>query len=129
MMIRLHNFSPTDNEPNSHVARQPDTAYPTSSLLMPTHDNIALRYGIGFARLRADVSLVWNYFYLFGRALRMEEYDRLKELVEAVADDIRKATGGNKAAGTRVRKAMQDIKEAAQSVRKKILEVRSQQPA
>ena len=59
----------------------------------------------------------------------MEEYDRLKELVEAVADDIRKATGGNKAAGTRVRKAMQDIKEAAQSVRKKILEVRSQQPA
>lgn len=59
----------------------------------------------------------------------MEEYDRLKELVEAVADDIRKATGGNKAAGTRVRKAMQDIKEAAQGVRKKILEVRSQQPA
>ena len=58
----------------------------------------------------------------------MEEYDLLKELVEAVADDSRKATGGNKAAGTRVRKSMQDIKEAAQSVRKKILEVRSQQP-
>lgn len=59
----------------------------------------------------------------------MEEYERLKELVEAVSDDIRKATGGNKAAGTRVRKAMQDIKEAAQDVRKKILEVRSQQTA
>lgn len=57
----------------------------------------------------------------------MEEYERLKELVEAAADDIRKATGGNKAAGTRVRKSMQDIKEAAQTVRKKILEVRAQQ--
>ena len=57
----------------------------------------------------------------------MEEYERLKELVEAAAEDVAKAYGGNKAAGTRVRKAMQDIKEAAQSVRKKILETRSQQ--
>jgi hypothetical protein len=59
----------------------------------------------------------------------MEEYARLKELVEAVADDVAKASGGNKAAGTRVRKAMQDIKEAAQDVRKKILEVRSSEQA
>ena len=58
----------------------------------------------------------------------MEEYDRLKELVEAAADDVAKASGGNRAAGTRVRKAMQEIKEAAQVVRKKILEVRSQEP-
>ncbi len=57
----------------------------------------------------------------------MEDYQRLRELVEAAADDVAKASGGNKAAGTRVRKAMQDIKEAAQTVRKKILEVRSQQ--
>lgn len=59
----------------------------------------------------------------------MQEYERLKELVESAADDIAKASGGNKAAGTRVRKTMQDIKEAAQTVRKKILEVRSQQTA
>ena len=59
----------------------------------------------------------------------MQEYERLKELVESAADDIAKASGGNKAAGTRVRKAMQEIKEAAQTVRKKILEVRSQQTA
>ena len=57
----------------------------------------------------------------------MEEYEKLQELVEAVSDDVRKASGGNKAAGTRVRKSMQDIKDAAQSVRKRILEVRSQQ--
>ncbi len=58
----------------------------------------------------------------------MEEYDRLRQLVDEAAEDIRKATGGNKAAGTRVRKSMQDIKQTAQDVRKKILEVRSEQP-
>jgi predicted nucleic acid-binding Zn-ribbon protein len=55
----------------------------------------------------------------------MEEYEKLKRLVESAADDVAKAQGGNKAAGTRVRKAMQDIKSTAQEVRKKILEVRS----
>jgi hypothetical protein len=55
----------------------------------------------------------------------MVEYEKLRELVEQAADDINKASGGNKAAGTRVRKTMQDIKEMAQTVRKKILEVRS----
>ena len=55
----------------------------------------------------------------------MLEYDRLKELVAAAEDDIIKAKGGNKAAGTRVRKSMQDIKQAAQQVRLKILEQRS----
>lgn len=55
----------------------------------------------------------------------MQDYELLKKLVEGVAEDVAKAEGGNKAAGTRVRKAMQDIKNAAQTVRKKILEVRS----
>lgn len=55
----------------------------------------------------------------------MEEYETLKRLVEDAADDVDKAQGGNKAAGTRVRKAMQDVKNSAQTVRKKILEVRS----
>ncbi|RIK63486.1 MAG: histone H1 [Planctomycetota bacterium] len=58
----------------------------------------------------------------------MQDYETLKRLVEAVADDVAKAEGGNKAAGTRVRKAMQEIKNAAQTVRKKILEVRSSEP-
>ena len=58
----------------------------------------------------------------------MQEYDHLKTLVEQAADDVAKAHGGNKAAGTRVRKAMQDVKNAAQDVRKKILEVRSEPP-
>jgi hypothetical protein len=59
----------------------------------------------------------------------MQEYEHLRQLVETAADDVAKAVGGNKAAGTRVRKAMQDIKNAAQEVRKKILEGRAQQPS
>jgi len=56
----------------------------------------------------------------------MLEYDQLKEMVAAAEDDVIKAEGGNKAAGTRVRKAMQDIKQIAQDVRIKILEQRTE---
>jgi hypothetical protein len=56
----------------------------------------------------------------------MAAYERLRQLVEACSEDVAKAAGGNKAAGTRVRKAMQDIKSAAQEVRKKVLEDRAQ---
>jgi hypothetical protein len=59
----------------------------------------------------------------------MQEYETLKQLVAEAEDDVQKAIGGNKAAGTRVRKKMQDIKNAAQELRKKILEGRqSDQP-
>jgi hypothetical protein len=54
----------------------------------------------------------------------MQEYDTLKRLVNEAEDDVSKAIGGNKAAGTRVRKKMQEIKAAAQTVRVKILEGR-----
>ncbi len=59
----------------------------------------------------------------------MEQYEQLKRLVEEVADDVAKAVGGNKAAGTRVRKTMQEIKNTAQEVRKQILGVRTQESA
>ncbi|TVQ30618.1 MAG: histone H1 [Phycisphaeraceae bacterium] len=54
----------------------------------------------------------------------MEEFDRLKALVTEAEQDLMKAEGGNKAAGTRVRKLMQDVKNAAQDVRVKILDIR-----
>jgi len=54
----------------------------------------------------------------------MPEYETLKRLVTEAEEDVAKAVGGNKAAGTRVRKKMQEIKSAAQDVRKKILEGR-----
>ena len=47
----------------------------------------------------------------------MQEFETLKRLIQEVEDDVAKASGGNKAAGTRVRKKMQDIKSAAQEVR------------
>ncbi len=55
----------------------------------------------------------------------MQEYEDLKTLVAEIEVDVNKAEGGNKAAGTRVRKQMQDIKQAAQNVRNRILEIRS----
>ncbi len=54
----------------------------------------------------------------------MEAFERLKKLIAEAEDDISKAEGGNKAAGTRARQTMQAIKEAAQDVRQKILEIR-----
>lgn len=54
----------------------------------------------------------------------MQPYDNLKRLVTEVEEDIRKAEGGNKAAGTRVRQVMQEIKKAAQDVRQAILDMR-----
>jgi len=54
----------------------------------------------------------------------MQEYEDLKALVAEIENDVSKAEGGNKAAGTRVRKQMQAIKQAAQSVRNKVLELR-----
>lgn len=58
----------------------------------------------------------------------MEDFETLKRLVAEVEEDIRKAEGGNKAAQTRVRKQMQDIKNAAQNVRVKCLELREVTP-
>ncbi len=55
----------------------------------------------------------------------MQEYEALKTLVAEIEADVNKAQGGNKAAGTRVRKQMQDIKKAAQNVRNRILEIRT----
>jgi hypothetical protein len=54
----------------------------------------------------------------------MEVYDRLRKLVDSVEDDVAKAEGGNKAAGTRVRKVMQEVKAAAQDLRVSVLDVR-----
>lgn len=55
----------------------------------------------------------------------MQAYEELKQLVMEIESDIQKAEGGNKAAGTRVRKQMQLIKQAAQKVRNTVLEIRS----
>ena len=54
----------------------------------------------------------------------MQEYEKLKTMIAEVDADLSKALTGNKAAGTRVRKQMQEIKKAANSLRSRILEIR-----
>lgn len=54
----------------------------------------------------------------------VEAYEKLKKLIAEIEPDLQKAEGGNKAAGTRVRQAMQDIKAAAQEIREQILTLR-----
>ena len=61
-------------------------------------------------------------------ALATDEYEKLKRLVAEAEGDYQKAIGGNKAAGTRVRKSMQDIKAQAQAIRVRVLETRSTTP-
>lgn len=54
----------------------------------------------------------------------MDLLDQMVQLVESIRDDYGKAKGGNKAAGTRVRKVMQDVKKMAQDIRQEMLESR-----
>ncbi len=54
----------------------------------------------------------------------MEAFNKLKQIITGVEDDLAKAEGGNKAAGVRVRQSMQDVKNAAQEVREAILTLR-----
>lgn len=49
------------------------------------------------------------------------EYQKLKDIVEGIAADYDKAVAGNRAAATRVRKAMQEVKATAQNIRTGIL--------
>lgn len=56
----------------------------------------------------------------------LDHYAKIQKIVSDAKDDIEKAAGGNKAAGTRVRTAMQDLKNAAQEMRAAILSAREQ---
>ena len=47
----------------------------------------------------------------------MELFEKLYEVLDSTADDVTKFNSGNKSAGTRIRKAMQEIKTLAQDVR------------
>lgn len=53
-----------------------------------------------------------------------QTYENLVATIHAVREDVEKAKTGNKAACSRVRKSMQDIKNQAQEIRKEMLELR-----
>ena len=54
----------------------------------------------------------------------MQRFEELVQAVEAVRRDVEKTERGNKAAGTRVRGAMQQVKKLAQEIRKDVLSLR-----
>ena len=57
----------------------------------------------------------------------MARFDQLKELVMSLEDDFSKFYDkGNKAAGTRVRKGMQDLKVLAQDIRKEVQDMKNE---
>jgi len=56
----------------------------------------------------------------------MEKFEKLKGIVSAIEADAQKFyDGGNGAAGTRVRKAMQDLKSLAQDIRAEVTEMKN----
>lgn len=60
----------------------------------------------------------------------MEKYGRLKSLIISIEDDFSKFyEKNNKAAGTRARKAMQEVKTLAQDIRKEIQEMKNDSPS
>jgi len=53
----------------------------------------------------------------------MEKFEKVKEVIAAIEADVEKFyNGGNAAAGTRVRKGMQDLKTLAQEIRTEVTE-------
>ncbi len=56
----------------------------------------------------------------------METFNSIKELIATAEKDAEKFySQGNGAAGTRLRKAMQDLKNKCQEVRQEVLEIRN----
>ena len=54
----------------------------------------------------------------------LETYAQLQQLIQSCEADVHKTAGGNRAAGTRVRKQMQEVKALCQELRKQVLEIR-----
>jgi predicted transcriptional regulator len=55
--------------------------------------------------------------------------DEIKQKVAEAEADVAKFASGNAAAGSRVRKAMQELKDLAQTVRKEVLETKEARKA
>ena len=58
----------------------------------------------------------------------MNRFEQLKSILDECADDFDKFfVKNNKAAGTRVRKAMQELKNLAQDIRKEVQDMKNAQ--
>ena len=54
-------------------------------------------------------------------------YDNLQNVINDGQNDVTKFVGGNKSAGTRVRKAMQTVKSLAQDIRIEVQDQKNKQ--
>jgi hypothetical protein len=54
----------------------------------------------------------------------MDEFEKMEQILLEGKQDWLKWKGGNKTAGVRVRKVMQDIKAQAQVIRERVLDIR-----
>ena len=54
-------------------------------------------------------------------------YDKLQNVINDSQSDVSKFVGGNNSAGTRVRKAMQEVKRLAQDIRVEVQEQKNKQ--
>ncbi|MEZ4918199.1 MAG: hypothetical protein R2792_03750 [Saprospiraceae bacterium] len=52
-------------------------------------------------------------------------FEDIKQTIANIEADVEKFYGGNNAAGSRVRKAMQDLKNQAQDLRKDVLDTKN----
>lgn len=58
--------------------------------------------------------------------LLMKKFDQLRDLVSSLEDDFTKFYDkGNQAAGTRIRKGMQDLKNMAQEIRTEVQDLKN----
>ena len=55
----------------------------------------------------------------------MKNVEKIQEVLTLVQGDVEKFTNGNKSAGTRIRKAMQEIKGLAQEVRTEVQAIKN----
>lgn len=55
----------------------------------------------------------------------MKKYEALKTIIAGMETDVQKFYNGNNAAGTRVRKHLQDLKKAANDMRGEVQEIRN----
>ena len=56
----------------------------------------------------------------------MNRFEEVQALLDAVKDDFKKFyDDGNKAAGTRVRKSMMELKKVADAIRKEVTEIKN----
>jgi len=55
----------------------------------------------------------------------MENVNKIQEVLSTALSDVEKFNNGNKSAGTRIRKAMQEIKNLAQEVRVEVQTIKN----